>query len=102
MRQFHEAEQLAARDGLTFAEAMRMLAGAAVTDDVADVASADWSSVTAGPWLAETLQKLRTPNGSAGDVGAALDGVQHGATAVRVSDKLKWPGARGRRGAGYS
>ena len=33
MQQFREAEQLAARDGLTFAEAMRMLAGAAVAGD---------------------------------------------------------------------
>ena len=75
MQQFHEAEQLAARDGLTFAEAMRMLAGAAVADDAAEVATADWSHVTAGPWLAETLQKLRAPNGAGGDPGPALHGV---------------------------
>jgi superfamily II DNA or RNA helicase len=75
MRQFDEAEQLAARDGLTFAEAMRMLAGAAVADDAAEVASTDWSHVTAGPWLAETLQKLRGPNGAGVDPGPALDGV---------------------------
>jgi superfamily II DNA or RNA helicase len=75
MRQFREAEELAARDGLTFAEAMRMLAGAAVADDAAEVASADWSHVTAGPWLAETLQNLRAPNGASGDPGPALHGV---------------------------
>ena len=75
MQQFHEAEQLAARDGLTFAEAMRMLAGAAVADNAADVATADWSHVTAGPWLAETLQKLRGPNGAGVDPGPALHGV---------------------------
>src|SRR5258708_28524206 len=33
MEQFHAAEELAARNGLTFAEAMRMMAGAAVTRD---------------------------------------------------------------------
>jgi hypothetical protein len=35
MAQFKEAERLAAKDGLTFAEAMRMLAGADVTKDLA-------------------------------------------------------------------
>ena len=49
IRQFREAEELAEREGLTFAAAMRMLAGAAVADDASDVAVADWSRVTAGP-----------------------------------------------------
>ena len=75
MRQFHEAGQLAARDGLTFAEAMRMLAGAAVADAGAETEVADWSQVTAGPWLAETLQRLRAPDGTGADSGAALHGV---------------------------
>ncbi len=75
MQQFHEAEQLAARDGLTFAEAMRMLSGAAVADGAAEAAVADWSSVTAGPWLAETLQKLRAPDGADANPGPALHGV---------------------------
>ena len=74
MQQFREAEELAARDGLSFAEAMRMLAGAAVTDDAADAAIADWSSVTAGPWLAETLQTLRAPNGRRSIPASALHG----------------------------
>jgi len=74
MRQFHEAETLAARDGLTFAEAMRMLSGATVADGEAEAAVADWSSVTAGPWLAETLQKLRAPEGTDVDTGPALHG----------------------------
>ena len=52
IRQFREAEQLAEREGLSFAAAMRMLAGAAVDNAVSDVAVADWSRVTAGPWLA--------------------------------------------------
>ncbi len=61
--QFREAEELAERDGLSFVAAMRMVAGAAVADEPGDVAAADWSQVSAGPWLAETLQKLRSPNG---------------------------------------
>ncbi len=75
MQQFHDAERLAERDGLTFAEAMRMLSGAAVADDASDVAVADWASVTAGPWLAETLQKLRGPDGAGVDAGPALHGI---------------------------
>ena len=67
--QFREAEQLAERDGLSFVAAMRMVAGAAVADEPGDAAVADWSQVTAGPWLAETLRRLRAPNGN----GAAPD-----------------------------
>ena len=74
MRQFAEAQALAARDGLTFAEAMRLLAGTAVADDAADPAVADWASVTAGPWLAETLRALRAPDGAGIDPGPALKG----------------------------
>ena len=53
---------------------MRMLAGAAVDDAVSDVAVADWSRVTAGPWLAETLQRLRSPDGAGADPDPALHG----------------------------
>jgi non-specific serine/threonine protein kinase len=74
LRQFKEAEALAERDGLTFAEAMRLLAGAAFTDDAADPAAADWARVTAGPWLAETLKALRAPKGMGVDPGQALKG----------------------------
>ena len=75
MQQFHDAETLAARDGLTFAEAMRMLSGAAIADGTTDAAVADWGSVAAGPWLAETLQKLRAPDAVGAQAGSALRGV---------------------------
>jgi superfamily II DNA or RNA helicase len=74
MERFREAEALAARDGLTFAEAMRMLAGAAVAGDDPDAADADWSRVTAGPWLQQTLQALRAEGGEGADPGPALKG----------------------------
>ncbi len=75
MRQFQEVEALAARDGLTFAEAMRLLAGAAVTGNGSDPEAAEWARVTAGPWLAETLKALRSPDGIMGiDCGSALKG----------------------------
>jgi superfamily II DNA or RNA helicase len=74
IRQFREAETLAAQNGLSFAEAMRMLSGAAVTGDAAEAASPAWAHVTAGPWLAETLQALRAPDGAGADPGPALRG----------------------------
>ena len=49
MRRFKNAQALAERDGLTFIEAMRLLAGAAVTGTDQDAGGADWSQVTAGP-----------------------------------------------------
>ena len=74
MEQFRAAEALAAQDGLSFGEAMRMLAGAAVTGDEPATADADWSSVTAGPWLEQTLKGLRALEGEGVDPGPALHG----------------------------
>ncbi len=71
MDAFKRAEDLAARDQLTFAEAMRMLAGTALTADAEAATNADWASVTAGPWLAETLHALRAADGDI-DPGPAL------------------------------
>ena len=52
--------QKSAREGLTFAEAMRLLAGARLEADAPAVAEArDWSQVVAGGWLADTLRGLR-------------------------------------------
>ena len=72
--QFHAAEELAARDGLTFAEAMRMLAGAGVTRDDSVATDTGWARVTAGPWLEQTLKELRAPDGDGVDPGPALRG----------------------------
>ncbi|MBF0461237.1 MAG: DEAD/DEAH box helicase [Magnetococcales bacterium] len=74
LRQFQEAEKLAAQRGLTFAESMRLLAGTALSDDCAPVTETDWSRVTAGPWLAETLAALRNPSSAGVDPGVALQG----------------------------
>jgi superfamily II DNA or RNA helicase len=74
MQRFREVEALAKREGLTFAEAMRMLAGAAVADGAADPAAADWSIVSAGPWMAQTLKALRAPDGDGVDPGSDLRG----------------------------
>lgn len=65
LARFRQAENTAAQGGLSFAEAMRMLAGANVGPDDAPIADPDWSSIVAGPWLAETLAGLRSPEGLA-------------------------------------
>ncbi len=74
MRRFAEAQALAERDGLSFAEAMRLLAGAPIAGNGTDAEAADWSRVTAGPWLAGTLAALRNPDGTGADPGPALKG----------------------------
>jgi superfamily II DNA or RNA helicase len=74
LAQFRAAEDLAHQKGLSFAEAMRLLAGAGLGREVEDAPAAEWSRVTAGPWLAETLRALRAPEGGAIDPGAALRG----------------------------
>jgi superfamily II DNA or RNA helicase len=74
MREFSKAQALAERNGLTFAEAMRMLSGAAITESAAESDGAEWSRVTVGPWLAETLQALRTADGADIDLGSAFRG----------------------------
>jgi non-specific serine/threonine protein kinase len=83
MEKFRQVEKLTAREGLSFAEAMRMLAGANVAGDGGgDRTDADWSRVVAGPWLAETLKALRSPEGLARvelgpDLHATLRPYQH-------------------------
>ncbi len=72
IERFEAIQQAADVNGLPFAEAMRLVAGAAFGDS-ADAADADWSRLVAGPWLAETLQGLRSPDGLAQvDPGSAL------------------------------
>jgi len=61
---FQAIERAAADNGLPFAEALRLVAGASL-DEASDSADADWSQLVAGPWLAETLQGLRQPEGLA-------------------------------------
>ena len=57
------AERMAA-DGVTFAEAMRLVAGAGIGSS-AFAAATPGTQVTAGPWLAERLTALRSPEGLA-------------------------------------
>ena len=75
LERFRAVEAAAAAGGLPFVTAMRLVAGVAVEDAEGAVVAPDpeWSAVTAGPWLAETLQGLRSPDGLAHiDPGVAL------------------------------
>jgi non-specific serine/threonine protein kinase len=81
LERFGAAERSARENGLGFAEAMRLLAGADVTATGIAAAgdTADWAQVVAGPWLAETLKALRSPQSLDGsdprlDPGDALKG----------------------------
>ncbi len=64
LERFQGIENLAAKSGLPFAEAMRLVAGATL-DDAGPALDADWSQLAAGPWLAEMLRGLRQPEGLA-------------------------------------
>ena len=59
--QFRAVETAAATDGLSFGEAMRLLAGAPAPGDIVAATAPEWSSVAAGPWLTKTLAGLRDP-----------------------------------------
>jgi non-specific serine/threonine protein kinase len=77
IERFREVERTAKDNGVAFGEAMRLLAGADVAaEDTVAAVHADWAQVVAGPWLAETLQGLRSPQGLAQiDPGDGLKGV---------------------------
>jgi len=76
MERFGEAERAARENGLGFGEALRLVAGADVAaSDMPARDGADWAQVVAGPWLAETLRALRSPQGLDGaDPGDSLKG----------------------------
>ncbi len=74
LEQFRAVEQRAAAEGLPFAEAMRLMAGAGIGGEAGgDTATAEWSETVAGPWLSKALAQMRRPEGAAGVApGAAL------------------------------
>ena len=76
VEQFRSTQRLAERNGLTFAEAARLLSGANLAEgDASADQLREWSRVVAGPWLTEALQGLRSPEGLARvDPGKALRG----------------------------
>lgn len=64
MLQHYDAVQArAAEGGLSFAEALRVLAGAEAGAEPQNDVHARWSDVHAGPWLEQLLSELRDPQG---------------------------------------
>lgn len=73
LERFRQLEAAASAGGLPFASAMRLLAAVELAQEAVAARNPDWSAVSAGPWLAETLKGLRRPEGLARvDPGAAL------------------------------
>jgi non-specific serine/threonine protein kinase len=73
---FNEVERAASEHGLTFADAVRLVAGADTEGPMEDAGGGpQWAEVVAGQWLSETLKGLRSPEGLGGaDPGDALRG----------------------------
>jgi hypothetical protein len=69
LEEFRRVENAAAQGGVSFPEAMRMLAGTSglgrVGEETAANVDPEWSRIVAGPWLAEMLAGLRSPEGLA-------------------------------------
>jgi non-specific serine/threonine protein kinase len=95
---FEAIERRAAKEGLSFAEAMRLVAGASIGgDEEGGRDAAAWSETVAGPWLAGTLAELRRATGGSGvDPGPSL----HGALRVYQRAGLQWLHLLARLGLG--
>ena len=64
LTRFEAVERRAGAAGLSFGEAMRMLAGAEIaTNGSESAADISWSEIVAGPWLSETLAAMRGSDG---------------------------------------
>lgn len=64
LKHWKHVEKEAGRDGVSFLQGMRLLAGAPIdTGDAGmfDGPTAAWSEVRAGPWLEESLRQIREP-----------------------------------------
>jgi len=76
LEHWRTVQKAAGRDGISFVDGMRLLAGVPHASDAADdglAARAEWSAVTAGPWLDAMLAALRNPgDGEAADPGPEL------------------------------
>ncbi len=74
---WHTLEAARRKDGVSFADGLRLLSGAQPGAGAPETAEADvraWSSVRAGDWLEKTLATLRAP--SAPTAAAAVPGLQ--------------------------
>jgi superfamily II DNA or RNA helicase len=98
LERFEAIERDAAAKGLSFGEAMRLLAGAGIGgNEDARQADIDWGKTVAGPWLAQTLAELRRPGApSRVDPGRSL----HGALRPYQHSGVEWLHLLARLGLG--
>jgi superfamily II DNA or RNA helicase len=95
---YAEIERLARKQGVSFGQAMRLLAGADVgANEATQAAEASWGHVTTGPWLAEALAACRSPE----TLAAVRPGEALKATLRPYQDLgLRWLGFLARLGLG--
>ena len=62
LEQFVAVERRAKAEGLSFAEAMRLMTGEGIAGGVDGRSVGDWGQAVAGPWLKNTLAALRDPD----------------------------------------
>ena len=68
LKHWKKVEKGVKAEGISFAEGMRLLAGApSAYEPEEDEGLREWSSVAAGPWMAELLDRLRSPASLASD-----------------------------------
>jgi non-specific serine/threonine protein kinase len=91
-------EGLAHKEGVSFGQAMRLLAGAGIGEAAhAEPAETSWGRVTAGDWLAKTLEACRSPE----RLGTAHPGEALKATLRPYQDVgVRWLGFLGGLGLG--
>src|SRR5271166_4166452 len=95
---YAEIERLARKQGVSFGQAMRLLAGVDVgASEATQAAEASWAHVTAGPWLTEALAACRSPE----TLAAVHQGEALRATLRPYQDVgLRWLGFLARLGLG--
>jgi len=91
LEQWKRAADAAGADGVSFLEAMRLLAGVKLGAGAAEIEAtpdtADWSEVVAGDWLRDVLERLRQPGR-----GASFDPNEHlqGTLRPYQAEGVKW------------
>ena len=90
LEHWKRVEKAAGKDGISFLQGMRLLAGAPLESSLEGLVEGDgaeWSEVRAGPWLEERLRQIRQP----GTLREALPGAELRAT-LRPYQELgvKW------------
>jgi len=97
LERLNEVERLARQEGVSFGQAMRLLAGAEIGSANETLAEASFGHVRAGAWLAETLAACRRPEALA----AANPGEALTATLRPYQDVgVRWLGFLSRLGLG--